>query len=60
MPIICLAADGDIATTVQAMKAGAVDVLARPISTRLLMEAVRNALDFSAASLNQAAERRRL
>ncbi len=60
MPIICLASEGDVATTVQAMKAGALDVLARPVGARLLMDAVRNALDVSAASLHQAAERRRL
>jgi FixJ family two-component response regulator len=60
MPIICLAAEGDIATTVRAMKAGAIDVLARPIDVRLLVDAVHNALDVSAASLRQAAERRRL
>jgi FixJ family two-component response regulator len=59
-PIICLAADGDVATTVRAMKAGAFDVLARPVEARLLVDAVRNALDVSAASLQQAAERRRL
>ena len=59
-PIICLAADGDVATTVRAMKAGAFDVLARPIEARLLVDAVRNALDISAASLQQAGERRRL
>lgn len=60
MPIICLAADGDVATTVRAMKAGAFDVLARPVEARLLVAAVRNALDISAASLQQAGERRRL
>jgi FixJ family two-component response regulator len=60
MPIICLAADGDVATTVRAMKAGAFDVLARPVEARLLVNAVRNALDISAASLQQAGERRRL
>lgn len=42
-PIICLAADGDVATTVRAMKTGAFDVLARPVEARLLVDAVRNA-----------------
>ena len=60
MPFICLAAEGDVATTVRAMKAGAIDVLARPIGTRLLVDAVRSALDVSAASLGQALERRQL
>jgi FixJ family two-component response regulator len=58
--IICLAAEGDVAMTVRAMKAGAIDVLARPVEVRLLVDAVRNALDISAASLCRAAERRRL
>lgn len=60
MPIICLAADGDVATTVRAMKAGAIDVLTRPVGAGMLVDAVRNALDVSAASLRQATEQRRL
>jgi FixJ family two-component response regulator len=60
MPIVGLAAEGDVAMTVRAMKAGAIDVLARPVEARLLVDAVRNALDISAASLRRAAERRRL
>jgi FixJ family two-component response regulator len=60
MPMICLVAEGDVATTVQAMRAGAVDVLARPAAVRLLVEAVRNALEVSAGSLRQAAERRQI
>jgi FixJ family two-component response regulator len=60
MPIICLAAEGDVATTVQAMKAGAIDVLARPVGVHPLVDAVRNALDVSAASLREAVEQRQL
>ena len=60
MPIICLATEGDVATTVRAMKAGAIDVLARPVEARLLVDAVRSALDVSAAWLRQVAERRRI
>jgi|LNAP01.1.fsa_nt_gb FixJ family two-component response regulator len=60
IPIICLAAEGDVATAVRAMKAGAIDVLARPVEPCLLVDAVHNALDVSAASLRRAAERRRL
>ena len=60
MPIICLAAEGDVATTIRAMKAGAIDVLARPVGVRQLVQAVRSALDVSAASVRQAVERRRL
>lgn len=60
MPIICLVTDGDVATTVRAMRAGAIDVLARPVEARTLVDAVRNALDVSAASLLEAIEQRRL
>lgn len=60
LPVICLTAEGDVATTVQAMRAGAIDVLARPLGARLLVDAVRNALDVSAASLRRATDRRRL
>jgi FixJ family two-component response regulator len=60
MPTICLVTEGDVATTVQAMRAGAIDVLVRPAAARQLVEAVRNALDVSAASLHQAVEQRRL
>ena len=60
MPMICLAAQGDVAMTVLAMKAGAIDVLPRPVRAARLVDAVRHALDVSAQSLQRAIERRRL
>jgi FixJ family two-component response regulator len=60
MPVVCLTTEGDIAMTVRAMKAGATDVLARPVRRETLVAAVRHALDVSAASLQQTIERRRL
>jgi FixJ family two-component response regulator len=60
MPVICLATEGDIATAVRAMKAGATDVLARPVRSEMLVAAVRHALDISAASLQQAIEQRQI
>ena len=42
------------------MRAGGTDVLARPVGARLLVDAVRNALDVSAASSRQSVGRRRL
>jgi FixJ family two-component response regulator len=42
------------------MKAGAIDVLARPVGVHPLVDAVRNALDVSAASLREAVEQRQL
>lgn len=42
-PIIFLAGRGTIRTTIQAMKAGAVDVLLKPIDRRELLQAVKRA-----------------
>ena len=53
LPVICLAARGDVPTTVRAMKAGALDVFEKPIRTEELMKVVRHALDLSAAALSQ-------
>jgi FixJ family two-component response regulator len=44
-PIIFLTGHGDIAMTVQAMKAGAVDFLTKPIRDQALLDVVRAALD---------------
>ncbi|MBV8190694.1 MAG: response regulator transcription factor [Alphaproteobacteria bacterium] len=60
MPLICLVAPGDIALTVRAMKAGAVDVLTKPVRSDALLEVIRHALDFSADSLLRSAEHQRL
>jgi FixJ family two-component response regulator len=60
LPVICLTGLGDVAMTVRSMKAGAVDVLAKPVRTASLVEAVREALDLSAASLRQGAEQHEL
>ncbi|MGH8429066.1 MAG: response regulator transcription factor [Solimonas sp.] len=53
MPVVGLTAKGDVDTAVCAMKAGAVDVLPRPLRVDMLLDAVRHALDLSAASLRQ-------
>jgi RNA polymerase sigma factor (sigma-70 family) len=44
LPIIFLTAHGDIPTSVQAMKAGAVDFLTKPVNGALLLERVHAAL----------------
>jgi FixJ family two-component response regulator len=44
VPLIFITGHGDIAMAVNAMKAGAVDFLAKPFEPELLLEAVRNAL----------------
>lgn len=44
LPIIFLTGNGDIPTSVKAMKAGAVDFLTKPVQKDALLAAVRNAL----------------
>ncbi len=48
-PVIFLTGHGDIPMTVQAMKAGAVDFLTKPVSDQKLLEAVRAAIALDAA-----------
>jgi two-component system response regulator FixJ len=43
MPVVMLTGNGDIALAVQAMKAGAVDFLAKPIDRALLLDAIDRA-----------------
>lgn len=56
MPIIFITGHGDVPKTVQAMKAGAVEFLTKPFSDDVLLEAVRQALGRSCATLDQQAE----
>lgn len=44
MPVIFITAHGDIAMSVQAMKAGAIDFLAKPFRDQNMLDAVANAL----------------
>jgi FixJ family two-component response regulator len=57
MPIIFITGHGDVPTTVQAMKAGAVEFLTKPFSDDVLLDAVRHAIERSQAALGQEAER---
>jgi FixJ family two-component response regulator len=59
-PIIFITAHGDVHTSVQAMKAGAVEFLIKPFSNEALLNAVREGLKRSAVSLGRIAERRSL
>jgi FixJ family two-component response regulator len=45
VPVIFVTGDGDIATAVRAMKAGAVDFLTKPINEQNLLDAVAVALE---------------
>jgi FixJ family two-component response regulator len=56
MPIIFITGYGDIPMTVQAMKAGAVEFLAKPFAEDALLGAVRDAIDRSHAALREEAE----
>ena len=43
MPVVVLTGNGDVALAVQAMKAGAVDFLAKPIERAILLDAIDRA-----------------
>src|SRR3954468_11342400 len=45
IPIIFISADGDVPSTVRAIKAGAVDFLIKPVEEQVLLESVRRALE---------------
>ena len=54
-PIIFLTGHGDIPMTVQAMKAGAVDFLTKPVRDQTLLDAVRAGIEMDAARRAEAA-----
>src|ERR1700726_115612 len=58
MPIIFITGYGDVPTTVQAMKAGAVEFLTKPFGEDALLSAIRAALERSRVALSQEAEMR--
>jgi FixJ family two-component response regulator len=58
MPIIFITGYGDVPMTVRAMKAGAVEFLMKPFGDDALLDAIRGALQRSAAALARLAELR--
>jgi FixJ family two-component response regulator len=56
LPIIFITGHGDIPMTVQAMKAGAVEFLTKPLSPEALLSAIHGAIERSRASLEQEAD----
>jgi FixJ family two-component response regulator len=60
MPIIFITGHGDVPTTVQAMKAGAVEFLTKPFSDEVLLDAIRHAIERSQTARGQEAERQAL
>ncbi len=60
MPIIFVTGHGDIPMTVQAMKAGAVEFLTKPIDDDALLNAIGHAIERSSAALGDEGEMRAL
>jgi FixJ family two-component response regulator len=60
MPVIFVSGQTDVAMTVQAIKAGAFEFLAKPVRTDLLVEAIHDAIDRSPAALSVQSELRAL
>jgi FixJ family two-component response regulator len=60
MPIVFITRHPDIPATVQAIKAGAVQVLTKPLDRELVLNAVREAISRSATALERQAESRAL
>jgi FixJ family two-component response regulator len=60
MPIIFITGHGDVPMTVQAMKAGAVEFLTKPIDDDALLSAIRHAIERSSAALGDEGEMQEL
>jgi len=60
IPIIFITGYGDVPKSVQAMKAGALEFLTKPLNTDALVSAIRNALQRSRLSLAEDAEMQEL
>ena len=60
MPIIFITGYGDVPKSVQAMKAGALEFLTKPLNNDALVSAIRNALQRSRLALVQHAEMQEL
>ena len=54
-PIIFITCYGDVATTVRAMKAGAVEFLTKPFDDKVMLEAIRHAIERSRVALREEA-----
>jgi len=60
MPIIFISGRGDVPTTVQAMKAGAVDFLVKPFSDEILLRVIRESFERSRVALEREMSARNL
>jgi FixJ family two-component response regulator len=60
MPIIFISGQGDVATTVQAMKAGAIEFLTKPFNHDVMLRTIRQAIERSRLILAQETKMRAL
>lgn len=60
LPVIFLTGHGDVPTSVEAMRKGAVDFLEKPVDAEVLLQAVHLALERHAATRSQQRERERI
>lgn len=60
MPIIFITGHGDVPKSVQAMKAGALEFLTKPLDSDALLSAIKNALERSRIALDRKAEMQEL
>jgi FixJ family two-component response regulator len=60
MPIIFITGHGDVPQSVQAMKAGALEFLTKPLDYDVLVDAIRNAIERSSLALTHSAEMQEL
>src|SRR5215471_14203680 len=56
MPIIFITGYGDVPMSVRAMKAGAAEFLTKPFNDEVLLDAIRHAIERSAATLHRESE----
>ena len=56
MPIIFITGHGDVPMSVQAMKAGAVEFLTKPLKDDVLLNAIRGAIEHSRTAVRHASE----
>ncbi|MGO4355192.1 response regulator transcription factor [Rhizobium sp. RAF36] len=57
LPVVFMTGHGDVATSVNAMKAGAVDFLEKPLRTYELLDAIKAAFDLDVGQQRQRAHR---
>jgi FixJ family two-component response regulator len=60
LAVIFMAEHADVNAAVQAMKAGALEILTKPLVADLLLAAIRSAIETSRVTLNRAAQNRAL